>query len=153
MDDKRFLQKAIMKAKESVAQGGFPAGAIVVKNGKIIGEGISIGNNLNDPTAHGEMVAIRDACKKLKTSDLSGATLFASMQPCLMCFGAVAWSAISKIIFACSKERVLDDYYGGRYQLSAINSELVHPIEIVHFVELEEESLAVVREWERALKK
>ncbi len=67
--DKEFLLKAIEKAKESVAHGGFPAGAIVVKNGQIIGSGISIGGFLNDPTAHGEMASIRDACKNLNTSN------------------------------------------------------------------------------------
>ena len=87
-DHRSFLQEAINLAKESVAQGGFPAGAVVVKEGKIIGRGISIGNKLNDPTSHGEMSSIRDACSNLKSSDLSGSTLYSSMQPCLMCFAA-----------------------------------------------------------------
>lgn len=142
-----------MKAKESVLEGGFPAGAIIVKNGEIIGEGISIGNKLNDPTSHGEVASIREACEKLKTSDLSGAVLYASMQPCFMCLGASMWSAISKIVFACPKEKVSVDYYGGSYNISSINSEFTHPIEIVHFTELEKESLIVVREWEKLLKK
>jgi len=151
MDDKQFLQKAILKAKESVAQGGFPAGAIVVKNGEIVGEGVSVGNKLNDPTSHGEMASIREACKNLKTSDLSGSVLYASMQPCLMCLGASMWSAIPKIVFACPKEKVSADYYGGHYQPFTINSELTRPIELVHFAELENESLAIVREWEKSL--
>ena len=86
--DREFLLKAIEKAKESVVKGGFPAGAIVVKDGRIIGSGISIGMSLNDPTSHGEMSSIRDACKNLEVSNLSGATLYASMHPCLMCFSA-----------------------------------------------------------------
>jgi len=151
MDDKQFLQKAVLKAKESVAQGGFPAGVIVVKNGEIVGEGVSVGNKLNDPTSHGEMASIRKACKNLKTSDLSGSVLYASMQPCLMCLGASMWSAIPKIVFACPKEKVSADYYGGHYQSSAINSELTRPIKLVHLAELEEESLTVVREWEKSL--
>lgn len=151
MDDKQFLQKAMAKAKESVAQGGFPAGAIVVKNGEIVGEGVSVGNKLNDPTSHGEIASIREACKNLKTSDLSDSVLYASMQPCLMCLGASMWSAIPKIVFACPKEKVSADYYGGHYQPSTINSELTRPIELVHFAELEEESLAIVREWEKSL--
>lgn len=150
--EKKFLLKAIEKAKESVAQGGFPAGAIVVKRGEIIGEGISIGNKLNDPTSHGEMSAIRGACKNLQTSDLSNAVLYASMQPCVMCFAASMWSSISKIVFACSKEKVSNDYYGGSYQISHINKEFANPIELVHLSELEEESLLVVREWENSLK-
>jgi tRNA(Arg) A34 adenosine deaminase TadA len=151
MDDRQFLQKAINKAKESVTQGGFPAGAIIVKNGEIIGEGVSVGNKLNDPTSHGEMASIREACRNLETSDLSGSVLYASMQPCLMCLGASMWSAIPKIIFACQKEKVAADYYGGHYQPSSINTELAHPIELVHFHDLEKESLEVVREWEKSL--
>lgn len=151
MEDKDFLQQAITKAKESVAQGGFPAGAIVVKDGKVVGEGISIGNKLNDPTSHGEMVSIRNACKNLETAGLSGAVLYASMQPCLMCLGASMWSGISKIVFACSKEKVSAEYYGGHYKSSQINSELMHPIELIHLVELEEESLMLVREWEKTV--
>ncbi|MEK7073051.1 MAG: nucleoside deaminase [Patescibacteria group bacterium] len=152
MNDKQFLQKAIMKVKESVAQGGFPAGAIVVKKEYIVGEGVSIGNKLNDPTSHGEIVSIREACKDLKTSDLSGSVLYASMQPCLMCLGAAMWSTIPKIVFACPKERVSEDYYGGHYQMSTSSAEFIRPIELVHLAELEEESLAVVREWERLRK-
>ncbi|MFA5029217.1 MAG: nucleoside deaminase [Patescibacteria group bacterium] len=151
MTDKQFLQKAIEKARESVAQGGFPAGAIVVKNGEIIGEGVSVGNKLNDPTSHGEMASIRAACKNLNTSDLSNSILYASMQPCLMCLGASMWSAIPKIVFACPKEKVSTEYYGGHYKPSAINAELTRPIELVHFAELENESLTIVREWEKSL--
>lgn len=152
MADRYFLRCAIEKAKESVAQGGFPAGAIVVKNGKVIGEGVSIGNKLNDPTSHGEMAAIRDACKNLKISDLSGSILYASMQPCLMCYSASMWSSISKIIFACSMEKVSSEYYGGHYQLSIINSELIHPIELIHCFELQDESLGIIRDWEKSIK-
>jgi len=151
MDDKQFLQKAIEKARESVVQGGFPAGAVVVKNGEIVGEGVSVGNKLNDPTSHGEMAAIRAACKNLSTADLSGSVLYASMQPCLMCLGASMWSAIPKIVFACPKGQVSAEYYGGHYEPSAINAELIRPLELVHFAELEDESLAIVREWEKSL--
>jgi len=149
--DTKFLQLAIEKAKESVVIGGFPAGAIVVKNGEVVGEGVSIGNKLNDPTAHGEMTSIRDACKNLKTSDLSDCVLYASMQPCLMCLGATMWSAIPKIVYACSKEKVSVEYYGGHYQPGNINLELNKPIELVHMAELEAESLNVVLGWEKAL--
>lgn len=149
--DKQFLSRAVSKAKESVSQGGFPAGAVVIRNGEIVGEGISIGNKLADPTSHGEMASIREACKNLQTSDLSDCILYASMQPCLMCLGAAMWSAIPKIVFACPKEKVSDDYYGGHYVPSVINAELTHAIELIHFVELENESLTVVHGWEKSL--
>ncbi len=149
--DKDFIQRAIAKAEESVAQGGFPSGAVVVKNGEVISEGISIGNKLNDPTSHGEMAAIQDACKNLQTSDLSGSILYTSMQPCLMCLGAAVWSSIPKIVFACPKEKVSPDYYGGHYHISEINTDLARPIELIHFIELEDQSLAIVHKWEKSI--
>ncbi len=152
MNDIQFLEKALEQALESVALGGFPAGAIVIQNGAIIGRGISIGNKLNDPSAHGEMCSIREACGKLATSDLLGCTLYASMQPCVMCLGACAYSGISKIVYACAKEKVSDEYYGGHYNLQSINTDLSHPIELVHIEELEEESLEIVKGWEKSLK-
>jgi tRNA(Arg) A34 adenosine deaminase TadA len=151
--DREFLLKAIEQAKESVTEGGFPAGAIVVKDGQIIGSGISIGNMLKDSTSHGEMASIRDACRNLNSGDLSGATLYASMQPCLMCFGAAMWSGISRIVFACSKEKVSPEYYGGHYKVADINKDLIRSIEIVQIPELEEESLGLVKKWEESLPK
>ena len=143
-----FLERALRKADESVAQGGFPAGAVIVKNGVIIGEGISIGTILQDCTSHGEMDSIRNACKNIKSTDLTGATLYASMQPCLMCFGAAMWSGISEIVYACSMERVAPEYYGGHYNMLPINTQLLRPVIFTHIAALEEKSLATVRAWE-----
>jgi guanine deaminase len=148
MHDTDFLTKAIEKARESVAQGGFPAGAIVVKDGKIIGEGISIGSKINDPTCHGEMSAIRDACSTIASSDLKGAILYASMEPCSMCHSASMWSGIQKIIFACSKMKVSAEYYGGVYETKTLNECFHRPLEIIQLVRLEDESLKVVKQWE-----
>lgn len=150
-DHGAFLQEAINLAKESVEQGGFPAGAVVVKDGKVIGRGISIGNKLNDPSSHGEMASIRQACGNLKSSDLSGATLYSSMQPCLMCFAASMWGGISRIFYAVSKEQVSPEYYGGNYKVTEINPTLLKPIEIHHAAEYETQSLEVVHGWERSL--
>jgi guanine deaminase len=93
-EDKKYLERAIELARESVKQGGFPAGALVVKDGVTIAEGISIGNLLNDPTNHAETASIREACKALKTSDLEGATLYESLQCCVMCFSVANWAGI-----------------------------------------------------------
>ena len=149
MKDKDFLLKAIDQAKESVKQGGFPAGAVVVKDGKIIGSGISIGNTLFDPTSHGEIASIRNACANLKTSELSDAVIYTSMEPCFMCFSATMWAGIKKIVFACSKEKVSETYYGGHYHIMTINEQLIHPLELVHMSELENSSLDVVKGWEK----
>ncbi|HVY72851.1 MAG TPA: nucleoside deaminase [Candidatus Paceibacterota bacterium] len=139
MNDAIFLQQAIEKAKESVAKGGFPAGAVVVKDGEVIGEGISIGNILHDPTSHGEMAAIRNACVAMQSSNLSECTLYASMQPCAMCLSASGWASISKIVYACPQEKVAKEYYGGA------------PVEMVHYETLERASLEVVKGWEDSL--
>lgn len=151
MDDKEFLLKAIEKAKESISKGGFPAGAVIVKEGRVVGEGIALGNKLNDPTSHPEMESIRSACKEYNTTNLTGCTLYASMEPCVMCLGASMWSSISRIVYALSKSKVSTEYYGGSYDQGEINTKFNHPIEIVHLSELEEDSLKVVREWEKSL--
>lgn len=152
MDETAFLRHAIEKAKESVARGGFPAGAIVVKNGKIIGNGISVGNILHDPTSHGEIASLRDACKNIESSDLSGSTLYASMQPCSMCLSACMWASVSKIIFACPQDKVAKEYYGGTYNSQDINNKFNHPLEIIQIQALEEDSIRVVKQWEESLK-
>ncbi len=151
MDDKLFLSEAIKKAKESVTKGGFPAGAVVVKDGKIIGSGISIGNTLFDPTSHGEIAAIRNACANIKTHELFNAVIYTSMEPCSMCFSATMWAGIGKIVYACSREKVAEEYYGGHYHIMTINGQLIHPIQLVHVPDLEQESLDVVKEWEKAI--
>jgi tRNA(Arg) A34 adenosine deaminase TadA len=144
-----YIQLAIKKAEDSVSQGGFPAGAVVVNDGKIIGEGISIGNKLNDPTSHGEIGAIREACKSLRTTNLSNAVLYASMQPCLMCLAAAMWASIRKIVFACAKDKVSVDYYGGNYRVNEVNQNFIFPIELVHMQNLEKQSLDIVHKWEQ----
>jgi pyrimidine deaminase RibD-like protein len=150
MTDAEFLSIAIEKAKESVVQGGFPAGAIIVKDNQIIGEGISIGNQIHDPSSHGEMVAIRNTCAAIKSTDLSNAILYSSMQPCLMCFGASMWAAIPKIIYACGRDKVSNLYYGGDYKLTTLNQSLIASIQMEQIKELEQDSLKVIRLWETA---
>lgn len=146
-----FLALAIEKSQESVDQGGFPAGAVVVKDGVVIGTGISIGNKLNDPTSHGELSAIRHACASIQSTDLHGATLYASMQPCMMCFSASMWSGIAEIYFAIPKQKVSDEYYGGHYHIEEVNQVLMTPLKINHLHELENTALVIVKKWEESL--
>jgi tRNA(Arg) A34 adenosine deaminase TadA len=148
MQDKDYLQLAIDQANKSVFEGGFPAGAIIVKDGKVIGEGISIGNILHDPTSHGETQCVRNACKNIQSSDLSGATLYASMETCAMCLNSCMWAGISKIIFALSKDKLSNLYYGGNYTTADINTLFLKPMDIVQMKELEESSMKVVTVWE-----
>jgi tRNA(Arg) A34 adenosine deaminase TadA len=150
MNDKDFLMKAIELAEQSVEAGGFPAGAIVVKDGKIIGEGLSLGFKNNDPTGHAETVAIRDACKNLNTADLTGAILYESLQTCTMCFSVAYWAGISKIVSATVKtdEMVRKQYYEGSTKPEEINKQNNRQIELVIVSELEEAALEPVRQWE-----
>ena len=105
MNDKDFMKVAIEKAKEGIENGQTPFGACIVKNGEII----SCANNSvwkdGDITAHAEINAIRKACKKLKTIDLSECVIYSTCEPCPMCFSACYWARISKIVFgACIED-------------------------------------------------
>jgi len=144
--DKKFLLEAIDQAKESIKQGGFPAGTIVVKDGKIISRGISIGNILHDPTSHGEINAIREACKNTNSNSLEGATIYSSLEPCMMCLSASMWANVSKMFYACGKSRVSADYYGGNYKTSDISEVFSKKIKIVQIPELENASLEIISE-------
>lgn len=148
--DKRFLKVAVNQAKKSVELGGFPAGAIVVKDKKIISKGISIGYKLNDPTSHAETSSIRKACKKLKTTDLSGCVLYASLEPCLMCFQVSNWAGISKIVFGCKKTEtmVIKNYYEGVNNIQIINKKNNKQIELKYIPDYEKEMLTLIKKWE-----
>jgi tRNA(Arg) A34 adenosine deaminase TadA len=154
VEDKQYLQLAVEQAKESVAKGGFPAGAVVVKDGKIIAKGVSLGFKLNDPTSHAEIASIKESCKILQTTDLSGATLYASLQPCLMCFSVANWAGITRIIFGCKKteDMVKKGYYEGATDIYQVNKENNRQLEIKYLSDYEQEMLDLVRNWEESLK-
>ncbi len=105
MYEKRFMEKAIQLAVENAENGiGGPFGAVVVKGGEIIA---ACGNSVtsdNDPTAHAEVNAIREACRKLGTFQLEGCEVYASCEPCPMCLGAIYWARPAKVYFASTKE-------------------------------------------------
>ena len=150
MDDKQYLKLAVEQARESVKQGGFPAGAVVVKDNKIISRGVSLGFKLNDPTSHAETSSIREACKSLQTTNLEGATLYASLQPCLMCFSVANWAGISQIVFGCkkTKEMVKNNYYEGTTDVNEINKQNNRKINLVFIPDYEQEMLDLVKSWE-----
>ena len=92
-----FMKKAIGLSIESVNSGGGPFGCVIVKNDKIISEGSNKVTSSNDPTAHGEIVAIREACKKINNFSLNGSELYSTCEPCPMCLSAIYWARIDKI--------------------------------------------------------
>lgn len=99
----KFMQIAIKEAKLGISKGhGGPFGAVIVKDGKVISKGHNHVVINNDPVCHGEIDAIRKACKKLKTFDLSGCEIYTTGYPCPMCFCAILWANISKIYYGCN---------------------------------------------------
>ena len=103
-DKKKFMAKAIELSINSANTVGGPFGSVIVKDNKIISEGSNQVTSSNDPTAHGEVVAIREACKKLNTFDLSGCEIYTSCEPCPMCLSAIYWSRLDKIYYANTRE-------------------------------------------------
>ena len=103
--DKKFMRKAIELSRFGMnSNAGGPFGAIVVKDGKIIGEGYNRVTSTNDPTAHAEIVAIREATKNLNSFQLEDCTIYTSCEPCPMCLGAIYWARPARVVFACDKK-------------------------------------------------
>jgi len=99
-----FMKRAIELSIKSVNNGGGPFGSIIVKSDKIIAEGSNKVTSNNDPTAHGEIVVIREACKKLNNFSLDGCELYSTCEPCPMCLSAIYWARIDKIYYANTRD-------------------------------------------------
>ncbi len=145
--DKEFMRRAIELAQNGIdANDGGPFGAIVVRDGEIIGEGCNRVTSTNDPTAHAEVVAIRVACNKLNSFQLEDCIIYTSCEPCPMCLGAIYWARPAKMFFACTREDAAE--IGFDDQL--IYEELERPIaerriESINF--LRDEGLMVFENW------
>jgi tRNA(Arg) A34 adenosine deaminase TadA len=98
-----FLREAIrLSVEKAGADGGGPFGAVVVRDGRIIGRGWNRVTSTNDPTAHAEVVAIRDACSLLRAFSLAGCEIYASCEPCPLCLAAIYWSRLDRIYYAAT---------------------------------------------------
>ena len=122
----KFMTRAIELSIESVNTGGGPFGSVIVKDEKIIAEGFNKVTSTNDPTAHGEIVAIRQACKNLNDFNLKGCDLYSTCEPCPMCLSAIYWAHIDKIYYANTRNdaRMID------FDDSLIYSELLKIVKI-----------------------
>jgi tRNA(Arg) A34 adenosine deaminase TadA len=106
MYDEKFMHRAIeLSARALNEPGARPYGAVVVKDGKIVGEGLNQSAKNFDPTSHGEVEAIRDACRNLKTTDLSGADLYTSCEPCSVCVATMLMAGIGRMYYGASLEQ------------------------------------------------
>lgn len=145
--DQYFMRKAIALSRKGMqSNAGGPFGAIVVKDGKIIGEGYNQVTSTNDPTAHAEIVAIRNATKNIGSFQLDDCTIYSSCEPCPMCLGAIYWARPKKLVFAGSRQ----DAAAADFDDEFIYEELVIPIEkrkIKTSQLLQEEAKAVFKEW------
>jgi tRNA(adenine34) deaminase len=101
-DDESFMRLAIAEA----AQADIPFGAVIVREGKVVSTGRNLGRTANDPTAHGEMMAIRRFVAVRPAAELKGATIYTSGEPCVMCMGAILWSGLGRVVFAASIEQL-----------------------------------------------
>lgn len=97
------MSEAIRLSEENVANGGGPFGAVIARNGEIVATGVNRVTAKHDPTAHAEVSAIREACEKLGTFDLSGCEIYSSCEPCPMCLGAIYWAHIDRLYFGNDK--------------------------------------------------
>lgn len=99
----KFMALAIKEAQEGIHNGdGGPFGSVIVKDGKVVGKGHNMVAACNDPTAHGEMEAIRDACQRLNTFNLTGCEIYTTSEPCPMCKCAIMWANIKKVYYGCT---------------------------------------------------
>ena len=116
----KFMARAIELSIESVNTGGGPFGSVIAKDEKVIAEGSNKVTSTNDPTAHGEIVAIRQACKNLSDFNLNGCELYSTCEPCPMCLSAIYWAHVDKIYYANTR----DDAQKIDFDDSSIYSEL-----------------------------
>ncbi|QFU17053.1 nucleoside deaminase [Microvirga thermotolerans] len=124
-EDRRYLARAIALSREHMNNGaGGPFGAVIVRDGRILGEGWNRVTSAKDPTAHAEVVAIRRACEAVGDFSLQGATLYTSCEPCPMCLASAYWARVSRIVYANTRE----DAAAIGFDDSLIYDEIAKPI-------------------------
>ena len=144
--DVHFMREAIRLADESMEHGGGPFGAIIVKDGKIIAGSANSVTTDNDPTAHAEVNAIRQACQSLGTFSLKGCVIYTSCEPCPMCLGAIYWAGIDCIYYANTRKDAADIDFADDF----IYDELNRPLEertLPIIPMLRDEALHTFRNW------
>lgn len=134
MDNHKYMQLALAEAREGIRQGhGGPFGCVIVKDSKVLAKAHNSVLKNHDATAHGEIMAIREAGEVLGTHDLTGCTLYTTGEPCHMCLCAILWANISKVYYGCTiadnarigfRDEHFDDLFGGRDRLGDLLTEL-----------------------------
>lgn len=135
-DDAYFMKQALKEAQTAYQKGEIPVGAVVVCNNQVIARGHNQTEQLNDVTAHAEMIAITAAANYLQAKYLNDCTIYVTLEPCVMCAGALHWAQIGRIVYAAS-----DDRKG----FASIGNELLHPKTKVEYGILQEESRTLLK--------
>ena len=141
------MLRAIELSMISLKEDGGPFGCVIVKNNEIISEGFNEVTNKNDPTAHAEIVAIRNACNKLNTFNLKGTQMFTSCEPCPMCLSAIYWSHIDKIYYGNDRKDAAKIGFDDSYIYDELSLDLNKrkiPLEQIN----EKEAIKAFEEWE-----
>jgi tRNA(Arg) A34 adenosine deaminase TadA len=144
---KKLMRQAVSLSAKGLKKGGGPFGAIVVKDGKIIASGYNEVTIQNDPTAHAEVVAIRKACKKLGTFDLSDCEIYTSCEPCPMCLSAMYWAKVKNFYFANTKEDAANIGFDDAFIYTEIKK--TTSLRSIHSQQLlQDEAIKIFKEWE-----
>ena len=148
-----FMLEAIRLSINNVKEGkGGPFGAVVVKEGIIIARGVNLVTSTNDPTAHAEVVAIRNACTILKTFQLTGCEIYASCEPCPMCLAAIYWARPDRLFYGNSKEDAAAINFDDQF----IYEEIAKPVserKLITQQLLREEALEAFKKWTESTKR
>jgi guanine deaminase len=146
-DRQAFMRRAIQLSRENVQRGGGPFGAVIVKDGQVVGEGFNRVTATNDPTAHAEVVAIRAACERLGTFSLSGCEIYTSCEPCPMCLSAIYWARLDRIWFANTKVDAAAIDFDDHFIYDELARDAAHRAIPMRGM-LRDEALAAFRDWQ-----
>ena len=151
-EDRKFMQLAIDLSIENIDNGGGPFGAVIVRDGEIVSMGANRVVPNNDPTAHAEVVAIRNACAKLQTFNLEGCTVYTSCEPCPMCLSALYWAGIERICYANTKRDAAAIEFDDSFIYDQLRLDYDHrSIHCEHF--MRNEALAAFVKWQNKIDK
>ena len=139
MDDERYMRMALAEAGKAARAGEIPVGAVIVCKGRVVGRGHNLTEALNDVTAHAEMQAITAAAETLGGKYLAECTLYVTVEPCLMCAGAIGWSQIKRVVYGAPDSK--------RGYTTYVNSSPFHPKAVVSAGVLCDECSALVRDF------
>lgn len=147
-DDNKFMRRAIELARQGMESGsGGPFGCVIAKDGEIVGEGLNQVTSTNDPTAHAEVVAIRDACKNLNSFQLDECVVYTSCEPCPMCLGAIYWARPEQIFMACNRVDAANAGFDDAFIYDELCTTDFEQRKVPIFSILRDEGRVVFQEW------